>query len=257
MTDNLIDLLRDFDDATHDVAYSNSGTFEANLARWFEVIDEALALNRVIAELVQSVDVDGWYKECSDTQGSFIGSAKLIWPAGQKRLAMQVALMRAISSGKPDYGDVDNTFFGNVKYDDMVAELNQQIFSPMARDLRKHIERRYRSLSDIEKVAPASDRTVPVDHNSPDYAEAVAQLDRLEELLQQANDYSDMEDKERRIAEIGATKRLLSAARVSVDALLSVAYQTLEAIAKKFTELTIGKVAAGVLELLGKITGLW
>ncbi len=257
MTDNLSDLLQDLDDATQDVTYSNSGTFEANLARWFEIIDEAPALNRVIAELVQSVDVDGWYKERSDTQGSFSGSGQLVWPAGQKRLAMQVALMRAISNGKPDYGDVDNTFFGNTKYDDMVANLNQQIFSPMARDLRKHIERRYRSLSDIEKIAPASDRTVPINHNSSDYAEAVAQLDRLEELLRQANDYPDMEEKERRVAEVGATKRLLSAARVSVDAVLAVAYKTLEAIAKKFTELTIGKVAAGLLHLLGKITGLW
>lgn len=111
---------------------------------------------------------------------------------------------------------------------------------------------------EIEVSVPAADRIVSINHNSTDYAEAVEQLDRLEELIKVQNDYPDSDDdRERQIAEIGATKRIIGAHYARAKVLLSLVYDGLSYLAKKFADIAIGKAATTALGLLGKITGLW
>jgi hypothetical protein len=74
------------------------------------------------------------------------------------------------------------------------------------------------SLLDPERIeglvgAPASDRIVPLNHNQPEYTEAVEALDKLEKAISGNNELSEAE----RVAagaEVSALKKLLSATYV-------------------------------------------
>lgn len=141
---------------------------------------------------------------------------------------------------------------------DDLRHMSQQLFQPMARDLR----RRLAQLSDENVVEvtfniPASDRTVTIDHNAADYARAIEDLDKLEELIRTANDYPESENRDQQIAELSASKRVLSASKIRIDVAISLIYKTLKYLAKKFADVTIGKIATGALVLIGRITGLW
>jgi hypothetical protein len=148
-----------------------------------------------------------------------------------------------------------------------VSQLSQQLFIPTARLLRRHLERVETAVPgpDItplfvpasDRTAPASDRTVTLDHNTPDYAETVHSLEKVEHAIQEANDYDDPDDKEQRIAELSAGRRLLQATRARADALIALLYRGLLYLAKRFAEVAIGAAATAALALLGKLTGLW
>lgn len=248
-----------YDNATNDILNSKSATIETNLERWFEMLDESHAIAKIVHDLERRGDFKDWYKK--ETARNTGMGGDLHWPSGREtRLAMQLLVFRAMRRQEPDLLNFHLQFMASSsnRMNDIVYEVVSQIFSPMARDLRRHIERGYDPISDIERMtAPASDRVVLVTHNSADYAEAIKQLDKLEELIRTTNDYPDLEDRDQRAAEISATRRLFNSARVRVDALVSLSYRTLKYLAKKFADVTIGKAAAGVLNLIGKITGLW
>ncbi|MEH2481887.1 histidinol-phosphate/aromatic aminotransferase/cobyric acid decarboxylase-like protein [Nitrobacteraceae bacterium AZCC 2146] len=101
----------------------------------------------------------------------------------------------------------------------------------------------------------SSDRVVRLDHNSPKYAEAKQALETLEKLLQETNDYPDPEDKEQKIAEISAARRLLQAVRVRVKAIVAVVGAALLYLASAFMTSGIGTAAKiaweHILALLG------
>jgi hypothetical protein len=94
----------------------------------------------------------------------------------------------------------------------------EQVFMPMAKELRRYLEA---ELAKPEATAPASDRVVRLDHNKPEYKEAVESLDKLIKSINETNDYPDIEEKEQRLAEVSAARRLLEATRVRVEALVS------------------------------------
>ncbi len=124
----------------------------------------------------------------------------------------------------------------------------QQVFGPLARELRHFLERRAAelSLADI----PASDRVVTVNDNSPGYRETVDALEKLEQSLIEVNDYPNTEDKEQRIAEISAGRRLLRSTRVRIGALVAVLGPPLTYLATKFADQAIGQIAKSAWDLL-------
>jgi hypothetical protein len=80
------------------------------------------------------------------------------------------------------------------------VNINNQVFSPLVRDLRRHIVRVATPVADAQAEVPASDRTVRLDHNSRSYQDAIDAVDRLEELVRNANNYDDIEDKDEKLA---------------------------------------------------------
>jgi hypothetical protein len=141
-----------------------------------------------------------------------------------------------------------------------VAQLSQQLFIPTATALRRRLEKPESTVPNSDMIpllVPGSDRTVPLNHNSADYAAAVRALEKVEQAVQQANEYQDLDDKEQRIAELNAGRRLLQATRARIDALVALIYRGLSYLAKKFADVTIGEAAKAALALLGKLTGLW
>ena len=123
-----------YDDVTSDVRVSNSSTFETNLERWFEIVDETPILDRVARELEARVNFPVWYKQSSIPMSSFAGSGNLRWPSGsENRIGMQIALFRAILSGNANYLGFYSAFFaGSDRLDDMVMEITNQVFGPMS-----------------------------------------------------------------------------------------------------------------------------
>lgn len=97
---------------------------------------------------------------------------------------------------------------------------------------------------------PASDRIVTLDHNSATYRDAMAALETLENVLRGANDYPDPEEKERVVAEVSATRRLLQSVKVRVVAVASVLSVAALYLAKQFAGKAIGDAAQVVIDLI-------
>lgn len=258
--DQLQRLLVEYDDVTSDVLAASSATFESNLERWFEWLESVPVIAKLIGTLESLVDFPAWLKTGEATMGSFIGSGQLRWPKGIQRLAMQLSLFKAISTGSYSYIDLHTTFFGGSNYyDDMISDVTRQIFEPMSRDLRHELTKTFAiGTGEVDLMAiPASDRIVRLDHNNMDYRIATEDLERLENVVSGSNDYADIDDKEQRIAELGAMRRLLRSARVRADVFITVFYHGLQHFAKTFYDKAIGLLALGILALLGRLTGLW
>jgi hypothetical protein len=94
-----------------------------------------------------------------------------------------------------------------------------QVFRPMARELIRYLRRV--GEENAEEPVPAADRVVSLDHNSPKYEEAENALVALERALTETNDYADVEEKEQRVAEVSAARRLLKAIRVRIEPLVA------------------------------------
>ena len=93
--------------------------------------------------------------------------------------------------------------------------------------------------------APASDRVVGLDHNRPEYVEAVATLDTLIVVVRDSNSYreADEADQERRLAELEAGKTLLKSRWVSKDTVKAAVWGTLAYLVSKFADAPIAEAA--------------
>jgi hypothetical protein len=120
----------------------------------------------------------------------------------------------------------------------------------MAAELRRYLER------EIATV-PAADRVVPLDHNSPSYREIVDDLERLENALRSSNEYSDETEKGQRIAEVSASRRLLEAGQVRVEALVALLRPVIVQFTTKVKDNLITAaalaVSGGIIAWLGHI----
>lgn len=105
--------------------------------------------------------------------------------------------------------------------------------------------------------APASDRVVGLDHNRPEYVEAVATLDALIVVVRESNSYreADEVDQERRLTELEAGKTLLKSRWVSKDTVKATLYGTLAYLACKFADALIGEAAATAWAALKRLLG--
>ena len=107
-------------------------------------------------------------------------------------------------------------------------------------------------------AVPASDRTVPLDHNSPAYSDVVEKLEELKRAVESNNEYrdTDLEDHERRLTDVESTLKLLENKRVNVNAIKAVAFGTLVYLAEKFAEHPIGELAKAAWDSLKALLGL-
>jgi hypothetical protein len=151
--------------------------------------------------------------------------------------------------------------YGGADLNDNVQELTEQIFLPMARELRRYLETQIISKRPVSVAppgvsAPASDRVVRLDHNSVAYIEVIDALDKLERTLKEANDYPDLEEKEQHVAEISAGRRLLTAVRVRIGVIVAVLSGPLTYLAKKFIDTGISTAAKTAWEKLTVLFGM-
>ncbi len=102
---------------------------------------------------------------------------------------------------------------------------------------------------------PDSDRFVSIDHNSAQYKEVMEKYSELEKVIEQNNEIGalDPEHREQIIAELDASRRLLQAVRVRVDAFKSVSITGLKWLAEKFMGNVVGILASELMKLLAKL----
>lgn len=207
------------------------------------------------------MDFDEWYKEGKETVRGMVGSGSLDWPPEtDRRLALQLSLFRAFAADREGVSDFCTKFmYAGNHYDDMVAEVNDQLFRPMARDLRRLLARELEAAvtGGEEAGVPASDRYVRLDHNSPAYTQTVAALEAVVEAVRRDNEYgsADPDDRDQRIAELEAGKRLLQEVRVRVDAAHALFVGTLGYLAVKFADAAIGNMANEALNWVRVLLG--
>lgn len=243
------ELVRDVETARHQFV-------AGRLQEWFALLDETPDISRIIVGFQAGLDFDSWFKESKSTEKGMAGSAEFKWPdSREKRIGMQLLLFRAIAEGKLEAWRVGHTFtYSRNNLDDNSHALVEQVFSPLAGDLMRQINR---ELERVRDGIPASDRIVPIDHNDDRTLAVTKELDALSEVLTEANDYPDNEEKGQRIAEVAAARRLLDAARVRVQALVELlrplVAQYANGVKDNLVTLAVSATVAALIALFGRI----
>jgi hypothetical protein len=245
-----------YDDLTGEVARTRYQFVDEHLANWYRALDDTSQVNRVIQRLESGLDFDDFLKRSRATGSSMAGSATFLWPEDREnRLGMKLQLFRRIAEGTIEAWQVGYDFAcsGN-DLDANSSALIRQVFMPMARELRRLLETEVGNLQADE--IPASDRVVRLDHNSQEYKKTVEALDKLEEALKGDNEFPDPEEKEQRIAEVSAMKRLLQAVRVSVEKVKALGISTAVRLGAAIYSEAIKQAASAVLRFLRGLIGL-
>jgi hypothetical protein len=101
---------------------------------------------------------------------------------------------------------------------------------------------------------PASDRTVSLDHNSPEQKQALEKLDELVAAVKETNDFpGNPEEREQVIAELSAGRRLLEATKVRVSAVQAALQPALKWMLEKAGGAVIGKLAGDLWQYLAHL----
>ena len=249
--------LEDYDAAAEDVIRANYRNYSENLQRWFYVLDNGAASAEIVTDLENAVDAQKWYNDVMTNERE-TRRGKLQWALElRERLGIQLSFFRSIAERKIDAAQFGFHFFRQQgdNFDAVVVNINNQVFSPLVRDLRRHIVRVATPVADAQAEVPASDRTVRLDHNSRSYQDAIEAVDRLEELVRRANDYDDAEDKDEKLAELSAGRRLLQSVRVRVAAVAHVLAAPIRALTTRFATGLVNQAAHDLWDKLTTLLG--
>ncbi|WP_342724192.1 hypothetical protein AAFG07_34720 [Bradyrhizobium sp. B097] len=241
-----------YNELTDAVTSAKYQFFKDHLENFLRNIDDTPRAHRVVSDLEKRVDFPTWYAECKETIGSMVGSGTLTWPKDKTdRLAMHIALLRALSNGELDIYDFCAAFLYTANdYDTNVYDISRQLFLPTTRELIRYIEQRF-DAADI----PASDRTVTINHNSKEYTDADEAMAELEKAIREANDFDDPAEKEQRGAEISAARRLIRSNRVRVDLVVDLIKPTVVQYATKVKDGIVANAANATVTALGVLLG--
>ncbi|MCR9241503.1 MAG: hypothetical protein NXH87_09015 [Rhodobiaceae bacterium] len=109
--------------------------------------------------------------------------------------------------------------------------------------------------NDRDKQAPASDRTVAIDHNSEEYKSLDKNLAELVSLVK-SDRTNDFENRDQILKEIEAGRTLLSSPTTRVAAISSVLGGALMYLAEKFVDTAIGDVSQAAWSALKILVGM-
>ena len=242
-----------YDELTDEVSRSRHQFLPDHLRSWFRHLKETPGVNEIVAHLESGLDFDNWYAE-QKTRQTGAGSGTLRYPADRKQqLGMKLLLFRHFAAGKEAAWQFAHAFvYSSSDLNELTHGVIEQIFQPMARELRRHLEAEFARADEV----PASDRVVRLDHNSKSYAEAIEAITRLEQAVSAANTFDDPDEKEQREAEVSAAGRLMKAAQVRLEALAAVLKPILVQFATKVKDNVISTAAVTVSGALITLFGI-
>lgn len=250
---------QEFDELTRDVSGSDNNTFAHNLQRWLDLLDGYPSFSRHFKDWEFNADFEPWLKEMETGTSPTVGGNSLRWPRHKlSRLGMQLVLFRALASGA-----VVLPFFAlkhfrvDVTAHNYAEAISKQLFVPFSNELRRELQSQSDTNGDDASLdtAPASDREVPLDHNSHEYQAIVSALDRIATAIERKNEYPEREKKERHLAELTAGRTLLKPKSVRTAAILGTLGATLLWLAKTFAAEEIGNLADLIWKLLVSLLG--
>lgn len=247
------DFFDEFDAATRDVSRASHQSYADALRRWFFVLDDSPLAKPVLYDLEKAIDAQSWFNEYIKQEHD---SSSLAWPMRtNERLGLQLGILRLFAANKEHHLEPFGRRFyrhGPQNFHAVTSNITTELFQPVAEDLRRRLVRATERTVETEDI-PASDRSVRLDHNQPSYEEAIAAIDRLEELVKQTNDYDDSEEKDQVIAELSAGRRLLQAVRVRLRPIGQVIGGAVRTLIARFGTGLINQAAH---EVWDKLTGL-
>jgi hypothetical protein len=246
-----------YDDLTGEVERSSEQFLPDHLENWFALIDETPEVQEIVRSLESGVFMEyiHWprkYKGAIPTESD----TEFKWPSGRAtRLGMQLSMFRDVSKRTLAARVLGERGISATESEG-AREIIKHVFSPMARDLRRLLEKDL--LESPEAAAPAADRLVRLDHNSAPYNDAMVALEDLEKVLTEANDYpGDIEEKEERVAEVSASRRLFKAIWVRIEPVVVLLRPLVTQFATKLKDsligAAVGKVIGALAALLGQI----
>ncbi|MBP1064836.1 hypothetical protein JOE51_006303 [Bradyrhizobium japonicum] len=243
-----------YDELTDEVTRASNQFLPDHLRNWFDQLDNTPRVSEIVARLQHGVHIEEWLRQAVDTKNLEFGRER------EKALGTKLLLFRTFSDKKQDIGLLGFHFFHvSRNVNDNAGAFVAQVFSPMARELRRYLEGEL-ARPDREKVpvpapVPASDRTVSVDHNSKDYLDADAAMERLETALREANDFPDVLEREQREAEVSAARRLLRATLVRLEPLAVLLKPILVVYATKVKDGIVAHAATATVTALIALIG--
>lgn len=237
-----------YDDLTDEVIRSHVQFLADHLANWFRTLDTTTEVAPIVQKLQREIDFEPWKKEL---EVSIKLNRSLTFPKEpEKRLATQLLLFR--SAAEAGNGELVAGWgwrfipSSDPNINNSARRFIDQVFRPMAAELRRFLEREL-------AMVPAADRSVPLNHNSQEYTETIEATDEVEKTIREANDFPDQEEKEQRIAEVSAVRRLLQAARVRVEAVVILLKPLAEQAKTKLRDTVVGMAINKFLALLGAL----
>jgi len=256
---NWEDFEAEYRDLADDVANANFKTYEQKLRDFLAHIDSCDWASKRVAEFAPNFDFDAWYNGSLKTVGSMVGSGNLAWAQDRtERLGQQFAVFRHFAQQEGAYIDFCHKFmYAEGGFDGLIDEVNEQLFEQFSRDLLKDLFK-HSPLETKSLDIPASDRIVPVDHNSPAYQQVDTNLATLEEHLRVSNSLAENSPSEhdQALAELSASRRLLKAVQVRIELLKQLLLPALRWIAKKSGEIAVGIAITAVLATLATLLGV-
>lgn len=255
-----------YDDLTDEITRSRPQFLADHLDNWFALIDETPGVREIVRRIEGSPGIEQ-YEFMNRLRGSksltppppFPGTrapGPLQWPADrEKRLGMQLKVFREIARRLLSITDFGTQFIEGTSADEAPKLAVEHVFSPMARELRRRFEA---AQTDQEELhIPASDRTVTLDHNSGAYGEAMAALEELEETIRGANDFAEPEEKEQRIAEVSAVRRVMEAVRIWAEPVVSLLTPLVVQFGTKLKDTLVGiavnKTVGALTAIIGQV----
>jgi len=199
-----------YDDLTDEVSRARYPFIPDHLRNWFKHLDETPRVSAIVRRLEHGLDIDRFTEMAMSSH-----TRTLDWgDHDEKSLGMRLLLFRRFADGKQDIGLYGFHFLRvSRNVNDNARAFVEQVFEPMARELRRFLEkdvaRLERDEAEEAQRVPASDRVVLLNHNSKEYTDADEAMERLEKAIREANDFEDLDEKEQREAEVSAARRLL------------------------------------------------
>lgn len=243
----------EYNDRVADILRAGHRSFSFRLNDWLDLLDNSFVAKPAIDSLESGFDFTEWYGVATQSVGGMVGSGSLNWSGDRlERLAQYLGLVRLLASDESAFADFSSKFlWAGKRLDDNIAKINVEIITPFVRDLLKQIKKHQQGAS----TAPASDRVVSLNHNSPDMIELNERLNEVETRMQNSNSLKLEDDYDRNLAEISAARRLIAATRVRLPVLQALLIPSLKWLGTKVAENTLQIAVTAVIVLLASILG--
>lgn len=137
----IMDIFKEINNAVSDLRASQLQTFERPLKRLAQLLNHT-SLQEYNEELTRSLDLENFLEKSRATQGSMVGSARLLWPEDPKEtLGLHLLLIDKLAEDPRFATQLGFQFFYSGKK--IIAGIHSiagQLIAPFARDYRSHIE---------------------------------------------------------------------------------------------------------------------
>jgi hypothetical protein len=255
------EFLDEYDELTSQILSSDYRYVALRFQQWFELLETGD--DGVAAHIKHLERMTNWAKIEKDNLNvgrGMAGSGAINIPKNRDdRLAFHLVLFRRLSSGGMDIPNFSHEYFAtrSNNINETTSNMLHQLFEPFANELRRYVKRAYDepepedSEAEEPQIAldidvPASDRVVTINHNAPEFQAISTGLEGIEEQLR-GNNGLDIDLKGQALAELSASRALLSANRVRLSVVRVVVVGMLLWIGQVFAETLLGNSIQALL----------